>query len=212
MKIVIFGASGTVGQRILDEAVNRGNDVTVVTRDKAKFGETDGKFLVIEGQATVAESVAKSVEGADAVISAVGPVGSSPQTVIEAASALLEGTAKVGVERLLFVGGAGSLEVAPGVQLIDTPEFPSAWKEIAQAHSDALDVFKNTKENVDWVNISPAALIQPGERTGKYRLGKDNLVVDENGESKISAEDYAIALIDEVETPKHHKERITVAY
>ena len=212
MKIAIFGANGTIGQRILDEALNRNHKVTVIARHPSKFEKTAENLKVVEGNATDSEVIAETVAGNEAVISAVGPTGGSPETVIDAAQALLEGTEKAGVQRLLFVGGAGSLEVAPGVKLIDAPQFPEAWKSIAQAHSDALDIFENSTADVDWVNISPPALIEPGTRTGKYRLGENQLLADEKGESRISAEDYAVALIDELENQAHHKQRITVAY
>ena len=112
--------------------------------------------------------------------------------------------------RLIAVGGAGSLEVAPGLLLIDAPFFPAAWKEIAQAHSDALDVLKAS--DIDWTSVSPAAMIQPGERTGTFRLGKDQLLTDANGESKISTADFAIAVADEVERNAHVRQRFTVSY
>ncbi|HLZ57791.1 MAG TPA: NAD(P)H-binding protein, partial [Ktedonosporobacter sp.] len=110
----------------------------------------------------------------------------------------------------IVVGGAGSLEVAPGLHLVDTPDFPAAWKPTALAHRDALEVYR--KANLDWTYVSPAALIAPGERTGTYRTGTDKLLTDEKGESRISAEDYAIAILDEVEHPHFIRRRFTVAY
>ncbi len=213
MKIALFGASGTIGQRILNEALERGHSVTAVVRDVSKLSEKED-LSVVKGEVTDPASVAEAVKGNDAVISSVGPKlpGGDPQIVVDAARSLIDGVARSGVKRLIAVGGAGSLEVAPGVRLVDTPEFPEAWKDIALAHSEALNVYKNTKADIDWTNISPAAFIQPGEKTGKYRVGTDQLLVDENGESKISAEDYAVAVLDELERPRHPKQRITVAY
>ena len=118
---------------------------------------------------------------------------------------------KAGVKRLLVVGGAGSLEVSPGVQLVDTPDFPEAYKPEALAGRDFLNVLRGERE-LDWTFLSPSALFVPGERTGKFRLGTDRLLVDAKGESKISMEDYAIALVDELETPRHSRQRFTVGY
>ena len=112
--------------------------------------------------------------------------------------------------RLIVVGGAGSLEVSPGVQLLETPEFPSAWKGVALAHRDALDAYR--KSGLNWTYVSPAALIEPGRRTGQYRIGTDQLLKDEKGDSRISMEDYANAVVDEIEKPRFSRQRFTVAY
>jgi putative NADH-flavin reductase len=130
-----------------------------------------------------------------------------------AARALLVGLKTAGVRRLVVVGGAGSLEVAPGKQLVEQPGFPVPWKPVALAHRDALAVYRASGEpSVEWTYVSPAALIQPGQRTGKYRIGGDQLLVDAKGESRISAEDYAVAVVDELETRAHPRARIGVAY
>jgi uncharacterized protein len=117
---------------------------------------------------------------------------------------------KAGVRRLLTAGGAGSLRVAGGGQLMDAPYFPPVWKSIAISHHDALEVQRQS--DLDWTNFSPAALIEPGARTGKFRLGKDDLITDEKGESRISTEDYAIAMVDELENPSHLRQRFTIGY
>ena len=122
----------------------------------------------------------------------------------------MDGLAQARVDRLVVVGGAGSLEVAPGVQLVDTPEFPAAWKGIALAHRDALAVYRGAA--LDWTYISPAALIGPGERTGQYRTGTDQLLTDKEGESRISVEDFAVAFVDEIENQRFARQRMTVAY
>jgi hypothetical protein len=114
------------------------------------------------------------------------------------------------VRRFIMVGGAGSLEVAHGLRLVDTPNFPAEWKPIALAHADALEVLKTS--DLEWTSVSPAAVVQPGERTGKFRLGKDTLLTDSKGDSKISTGDFAAALVDEVEKPRHIRQRFTVAY
>ena len=212
MKIAIFGANGTIGQRILKEALNRGHFVSAIVRDKSKITLTNENLTVVEGNVIEAESVASAVAGSDAVVSAVGPSENNPGMVIQTAKSLLEGLAKTEVKRLLIVGGAGSLEVAPNMRLVDAPDFPEAWKPIALAACEALEVYKSTPTEIDWVYVSPAALIQPGERTGNFRVGGDQLLVDENGESKISAEDFAVAIVDEIEHPQFKQQRITIAY
>jgi putative NADH-flavin reductase len=212
MKVALYGASGIIGQRILNEALSRRHTVTAVVRDPSKVPARNS-VQVVAGNVLDPQSVAATVTGHDAVITAFGPSGGQdPQTVAEAARALVTGLKAAGVKRLVVVGGAGSLEVAPGVKLIDTPQFPAGLKPIAQAHSDALDVYRRDGTDLDWTYLSPAALIEPGERTGQFRLGGDQLLTDAQGQSRISAEDYAIALLDEVETPKQVRQRFTVAY
>ena len=208
MKLALFGASGMIGSRILSEALRRGHEVTAVVRDPAKFAVRHKNLTVVKGDVLDADGVASTVKGHDSVLSAVGP---STEVITGAPRSLNDGMTRAGVKRLVVVGGAGSLEVAPGIQLIDTPQFPKEWLAPARAHSVALATLrKNT--TLDWTNISPPALIAPGERTGKFRLGTDQLVTDAKGESRISAEDYAIALLDEVEHPQHIRQRFTVAY
>lgn len=208
MKIVLFGASGMIGSRLLAEALRRGHSVTAVTRDPKKITAPSGTVSAVAGDATDANSVAALVKGHEIVISAIN---GTPDGVKQAAQSLIDGVAKAGVKRLLVVGGAGSLEVAPGVSLVSVPQFPAEWKAIALAHADVLQIFRKNK-TLDWTYVSPAAYISPGERTGKFRLGGDQLVTDAKGESRISAEDYAVALLDEVEQPKHIQRRFTAAY
>jgi putative NADH-flavin reductase len=208
MKVVLYGASGMIGSRILKELVSRGHQVTAVVRNPEKV--TTAGVKAVKGDITDAASVAANAEGAEAAISAYAPPEKDPELVVTAARSLLAGLAKAGVPRLIVVGGAGSLEVAPGVQLVDTPDFPEAWKAIALAHRNVLPVLKGS--GLDWSYLSPAAFIQPGERTGKFRLGGQQLVTNEKWESKISAEDYAIALVNELEKPKHSRRQFTLAY
>ena len=211
MKIALFGASGMIGSRILQEALARGHEVTVVARDPAKLRLDHPKAHALKGDVLDPASVTAAVLGQDAVISAYGPGHhGDPQDVVKAARALVAGVKPAGVQRLLVVGGAGGLEVKPGLQLADTPEFPAAWKPIADAHRDALPVLRGS--DLDWTYFSPAALIQPGARTGKYRTGTDRLVTDDKGESRISAEDYAAAMLEELERPRHLRGRMTAAY
>ena len=162
-----------------------------------------------KGDLSDVAQVADAVRGADAVISAYGPGLNSPDDLVGATERLAAGVSKA-VCRSLMVGGAGSLEVAPGVQLIDSGFLPDAWKPIALAHRDALEILKAS--DLDWTSLCPAAYFEPGQRTAVFRLGKDNLVSTEKGESRISMEDYAIAMVDELETHAHPRERFSVGY
>jgi hypothetical protein len=211
MKIALIGATGMIGQRILAEALRRGHEVTAIVRDPSRVAEAPGVHAVA-ADVTDPATVARVVAGADAVVNAQGPGHDAPESVITVTRALIAGLRQAGVKRLLVVGGAGSLEVAHGVQLIDTPEFPTAWKGVAQAHRDALEVYRAEAGDLDWSYLSPAALIQPGERTGKFRVGGDQLLTDAEGKSRIAAEDYAIAMLDELENPQHVRKRFTVGY
>jgi uncharacterized protein len=210
MKIALFGR-GMIGSRIAREALARGHQVTLVARTPGKSGLHHEHLREVSGDAGDAASVAAAVKGHDAVVSAVG-FGTGDQTgLLQSTEALLQGVRQSGVKRLLVVGGAGSLEVKPGLQLVDTPSFPEAYKAPALAHREVLARYRK-ETALDWTYLSPAALITPGERTGKFRLGGDELVVDAKGESRISAEDYAVALVDELERPQHSRKRFTLAY
>jgi hypothetical protein len=208
MKVVLYGASGMIGSRILQELLSRGHQVTAVVRNPKKI-TVDG-IEVLQGDVTEADSVAETAKGADAAISAYAPPQGEEPTLSAAVYALLDGLTAAGVKRLIVVGGAGSLEVAPGVPLVDAPGFPEAYRAIAMAHRDVLPILKESE--LDWTYLSPAAMIQPGERTGKFRLGGITLLADENGDSRISAEDYAVALVNELENPQNIRLQFTVAY
>jgi uncharacterized protein len=209
MNIVMFGATGTLGSRILDELVSRGNSVTAVIRDPCKLPSREN---VIGTSSDIFDprAVADAVRGADVVVSAYGPGPESPDLLLKATASLIKGVEASGVKRLVVVGGAGGLDVRPGVRLVDTHDFPPEWKGIALAHIQALELLKQSK--LEWACLSPAANIHPGERTGHYRLGTEELVTDVNGNSEISAEDFAIALADEVENPRHRRQRFTAAW
>jgi hypothetical protein len=208
MKVVLTGASGMVGSRILKELLSRGHEVTAVVRNPEKVAA--GSTKVVKGDILDPASVAAAVKGADAVISAYAPPQGQEETLLAAVRSLLAGLDQAGVRRLLMVSGAGSLEVAPGVQLVDSGALPEAWKLIALAHRDALALLKAC--DLEWSALSPAGFIQPGERTGKFRLGGTKLVVDAKGESRISAEDYAVAMVDELEKGQHLRQQFTAAY
>lgn len=198
-----------VGSRLLTELVSRGYRVTAVVRDPSKI-EAHENTVATAGDIFDPVSVADAVRGADLVVSAYGPGPENPDLLVRATRSLIEGVGAAGVKRLIMVGGAGSLEVAPGVQLIDTPNFPAEWKGIAQAHADALKVLRES--GLDWTSVSPAAWIHPGERTGKYRLGTEQLIVNEQGGSEVSAEDFAIAIADEVGNGEYIGRRFTAAW
>jgi len=216
MKVVIFGATGNIGQRITREALDRGHEVTAAVRDPGLPGGLDPRAKLVAGDATDPASVASVSRGADAVVLAISPRpgkgGKPAASLLDAARAITSGLKTARVQRLLIVGGAGSLEVAPGVRLIDNPQFPDAWKPEAMAHVEALEFYRSEDGQLEWTVISPPAMIDAGERTGSYRTGGDKLLVDEKGQSAISYEDYAIALMDEIEHPKHLRRRMTVGY
>ncbi len=198
-----------IGAPILQELSARGHEVKAVVRDTSKLAVLPG-VTPVQADIFNADCVAAAVSGADLVVSAYGPGPENAHILVDAIQSLMKGIAAAGVRRLIAVGGAGSLEVAPGLQLVDAPGFPEAWRAIALAHTEALDVLKAS--SLDWTSVSPAAMIQPGERTGAFRLGKDQLLTDANGDSKISTADFAIAIADEVENRAHVRERFTVSY
>ncbi|NYF78544.1 NAD(P)-dependent oxidoreductase [Granulicella arctica] len=209
MNVVLYGATGMIGSRIQRELISRGHTVTAVVRDPSHV-EPNPAVTALKGDQTDAADVAAKAKGADAIISAYSPGHGTEQVLLTAIQALIDGAKTADVPRVLVVGGAAGLYVAPGVTLLDSGHLPEEWKAIATAHRDALEILR--KADLDWTYLSPAAFIQPGERTGKFRLGKDDLVADAKGESRISAEDYAVALVDEMEQPKHIRQRFTLAY
>jgi len=213
MKIALFGATGHLGQGILEEALARGYDVTAIVRDPARLTQRSDKLKVVTGDVAQAASWLDAVRGVDAVVASLSARrDGNPDSVPDNAGVLLDNLPKAGVKRLLWVGGAGSLDVAPGVKVIDDPHFPDAWKPEANAQGNALEVFRASKADVDWTYISPAALIEDGERSGKYRVGGNQLLVDANGVSRITVPDYAVALLDRIEQHDALRQRITVAY
>jgi putative NADH-flavin reductase len=203
LKIAIIGASGNVGSKLVNEAIARGHTVTGIVRHPQALIHNE-HVVAKKGDIRHTVELAETLAGHDVVISTVKFQEASVNDLLKAVK-------NSGVKRLLVVGGAGSLEVAPGKALIDTPEFPEVYKPEASAGREWLKVLRK-EGDLSWTFLSPSALFIPGERTGKFRLGKDQLLVAENGESSISMEDYAIAMLDEVENPKHIRERFTVGY
>lgn len=208
-RIVIFGARGRLGRLTVAEALDRGHEVTAVTRDGTGF-EPAERLTVVAGEIAGPEPVAAVAAGHDVAISAIGPrPGDAPEQLSDNLQALLAGLHEAGVPRVVIVGGAGSSEVAPGRLLIDTPDFPEAAKPTSSAALTALRRLRAKETPVDWAFMSPAAFFDPnGPRTGSYRLGEDNLISDDEG-SYLSYADGAIVLLDEVEEPRHHFTRFT---
>ena len=210
MKIALFGSTGRIGRRILNEALARGHHVTAIVRDASTMHDNNKNLDFKTGDVLKPESVAAATPGADVVISAYGPGAGDANQIVSAAKSLVEGLGAHHGVRLIVVGGAGSLQVAAGQQLLDTPDFPAAYKKPAVAHREALEILK--KSALDWTCVSPSAEINEGTRTGRFRTAKDDLLVDEKGQSHISMEDFAVAVLDEVESPHFSRERFTVGY
>jgi len=202
-KIAIIGATGRAGSQLLEEALRRGHQVTAIARHASRLGERAG-VVSIDVDASDASALQKAVAGHDVVLSAAH-FSTLP------ARAILEPVKAAGVKRLLFVGGAGSLLLPDGSRVIDSPDFPAAYKAEASAGSEYLATLLQEKD-LDWTFLSPSAEFIEGPRTGAFRLGTDHLLFDEQGKSAISFADFAIALLDEVENPRHSRQRFTVGY
>ena len=213
MKIALIGATGFVGTPLLAEFLSRGHQVTVLARNPGKLTPQPG-LTVVQADALDATQVAKAAAGHDAVVSAYNPGWTEPKIAeifIQATHAIFDGVKQSGVKRFLMVGGAGSLFVAPGVQLVDTPDFPAEYKVAASAARDALNLIRQ-ETALDWTFLSPAMLLNPGVRTGHYRVGADAPLWAEGGApGSISVQDMAVAIVDEIEKPQHIQKRFTVA-
>ncbi|OWY28393.1 NAD(P)-dependent oxidoreductase [Herbaspirillum robiniae] len=203
MNIALIGATGNVGSRILEEALRRGHQVIAIARDAGKIAARD-KLTARSADVKDTAALAAAIAGADVVVS-------SGRFANFTAVDVLPALKQAGVKRLAVVGGAGSLEIAPGKALVDTPDFPAEYKPEATAGRAFLNDLRGEKD-IAWTFLSPSALFIAGERTGKFRLGADQLLADAAGKSWISYEDYAIALLDELEQPKHLRARFTVGY
>lgn len=214
--VLLIGATGFVGSAILNELVARGHKVTAVARNTDKVAKNENVTAVKADVANVDE-IASLAKGKDAIISAYNPGWTNPdiKRLIETNyPRILEAAKKSGVSRLLIVGGAGTLFVKPGLRVVDSGAIPA---EIMDGVRPLGDFYLNTlmhEDAIDWIFLSPAgAFDEKGERTGKFRLGKDDLIIDPStGTSHISVQDYAVAMVDELETPAHHKERFTLGY
>lgn len=212
MKIALYGAAGMIGSRLAKEALDREHSVTALVRTPGKLVLRHPQLTEVQAEASDAADVARKIAGHDAVISAISPRGDGGgERFLQAARALMAGCKQAGVKRLLWVGGAGSLEVAPGLLLMDSPGFPDAYKPEAKLQAEALQLFRAETE-LEWSFASPAAEIAPGERKGKFKLGGDQLVKNAKGESKISVEDFAYACVYQLEKHGKIRQRFTAAY
>ena len=201
--IAIIGATGRAGSQLMEEALRRGHSVVAIARHASKIGERAG-VVTKEVDVNDAQALQTAVAGSDVVLSAA-------HFLTLPAAAIIEPVKKAGVKRLLFVGGAGSLLLPDGSQVIQSPDFPEAYKPEATAGGIYLDTLRAEKD-LDWTFLSPSAEFVEGERTGTFRLGQDHLLISAEGKSWITFADFAIAMLDEVEQPKHTRQRFTVGY
>ena len=213
--VVLIGASGFVGNAILNELLSRGHKVTAVVRNPKKINVTNSNLEIVKTDVSDTNVMVEICKGKEAIISAYNPGWANPDIYKETLRnypLILEAAKRSGAKRLLCVGGAGTLFCAPGLRVVDSGAIPDA---IMGGVKSLGEFYMNTLMNekaIDWIFFSPAGTLEPGKRTGKFRLGKDELIVDENGISHISVEDYAVAMVDELENPKHHYERFTIGY
>ena len=216
--VVLIGATGFVGSAILNELIERSHKVTAIVRNLESVKVKNPLIEYVVGDATHPAELAQIAKGKDAVISAYNPGWANPrqyEDTLENYPKIVEGAKQAGVRRLLIVGGAGTLFVKPGVRLVDTGTLPEAWLPGVKSLGEFYLNTMMKEQDIDWVFFSPAGNLgnmTTGVRTGKYRLGKDDMLFDEKGESFISVEDYAVAMVDELEQENHHKERFTAAY
>ncbi len=211
MKITLFGASGKIGQQILLEALVRGHSVKALVRHPDTFPITHPRLTVAYADIFDSTSITEAVTGSDVAVNATGASGTDPQVFyVGSTKAMIEAMRRVNTMRLIVVGGAGSLEVAPGVLFVDTPHFRrewELWRPVALAQCEILALFRSS--DINWTFFSPSASILPGKRTGQYRTDTDQLLSNSQGESSISIEDYAVALLDEIERPQFIRQRFT---
>ncbi|HEY9104450.1 NAD(P)-dependent oxidoreductase [Chitinimonas sp.] len=212
MKIALIGATGFVGSALLAEALQRGHQVTALARNTTKLPAQAG-LTVTQADVYDAEQVARAVAGSDIVISAFNPgwgLADIHDRFLDGQAAIVAGVKAAGVARFITVGGAGSLYIAPGLQLVDTPDFPNEWKQGALAAREALRRIQ-AEAVLDWTFVSPPVFLAPGERSGLYRLGADEVLFDSDKPAGISTADLAVAILDEAETPRHSRRRFTAA-
>jgi uncharacterized protein len=209
MNVVVYGATGNSGREIVKELLRRGHKVTAVARKIDSLQGQQGVTAKADDLSNV-DAIAAAIKGADVVVSAYAPPVDNTDALVDVTKRQIEAVKKAGGPRLLVVGGAGLLEVAPGVTLIKSGHLPAEYLPIATSHEKALGVLRTS--DINWTYLSPAAFFVPGERTGKFRLGTKELMADAKGESKISFADYAIALVDEIEKPLHQRGSFSVGY
>ncbi|PRC95219.1 NAD(P)-dependent oxidoreductase [Solimicrobium silvestre] len=216
MKIILIGASGFIGSALLQEALSRQHQVTALVSNPAKIA-AQANLTIVATNVNDTTALTEQLRGADAVISAFSGHAQADvyEYYVKGVQSIIAATKAAKTDkkspRLLMVGGAGSLEVAPGLQVVDTPSFPEQWKATAEGARQALTLLKQETE-LNWTMLSPAAHIEPGQRTNQFRLGLDQLLVDAKGESHISLQDYAVAMLNELENPVHTRQRFSIAY
>lgn len=216
MKVVLLAATGQAGRTILSELISRGHEITAVARNPDKLPKS---LNLARDDLGSTDRIAEIIAGADAVVSAFGPPKDDPRffsdvnytdQLASVTERLIAAVRMAGVPRLVVVGGAGSLEFSPGVTVLKSGHWPEQLAPIATSHMKAFAALRAS--DINWTYFSPPMLIEPGVRTGKFRLGGDSLIVDEQGKSWVSFEDYAIALVDELEKPAHERARFTIGY
>lgn len=220
MNVVLLAATGRAGSTILNELVSRGHQVTAVARNLDKLPkQLPESVKPVRDDLSSVDRIAEIIAGADAVVSAYGPPSSDPRYIsditytdelVTVTERLITAVRTAGVSRLIVVGGCGSLQFAPGVTVLDSGYWPKQYVPIATSHLKAFAALKAS--DLNWTYFSPPMLIQPGERTGKFRLGRDDLIKDDRGNSSVSFEDYAVALVDDLEKPAHERMRFTIGY
>jgi putative NADH-flavin reductase len=214
--IAILGATGNVGREILAEALARGHSVTALVRDLSRLTPGDN-LKIVQANAYDEDEIARAITGHDVFISAFSPVRGLPNEeravlVERAHQSIIGGAKRAGIGRFITVGGVGSLQASPGVDVVDSPDYPSTHRLPTLVNREILRALRRDETGFAWTYVSPPRIIEAGERTGKFRLGLDQLLRDENGVSRISEADFAIAILDEVENPVHIRKRFTVAY
>jgi putative NADH-flavin reductase len=213
VKIVLLGASGFVGSSILEEALDRGHSVTAIVREPEKLGNRPG-LIPTKGDVYDTNTLAELIKGNEALISAFNPGWKNPhlyEDQVRGTRSIIEAAKKATVMRVLWVGGAGGLEVKPGVRVVDDPDFPAWVKPGSLATIDALEQLRK-EPDLDWTFLAPSVEMSSGQRTGRFRLGGEQLLVDAEGHSRISVQDFAVAMLDELERPRHSHQRFTVGY
>jgi hypothetical protein len=213
MKIALLGATGFVGSALLKEALDRGHTVTAIVRHPEKLAARE-RLSAKAGDVYDTNSLTTLIMGNDALISAFNPGWKNPGLYadqVRGTASIITAVKQAGIRRVLWVGGAGGLEVKPGVRVIDSLEMPDWVKPGSLATINALEQLRKEPE-LDWSFLAPSATLKPGQRTGKFRLGNDQLLVDAAGHSEVTVQDYAVAMIDELENPTHIRKRFTVGY
>ncbi|MCK8522412.1 NAD(P)H-binding protein [Aquimarina sp. D1M17] len=213
MKITIVGAGGNIGKRITAEAAYRNHELHLITSKEVSEFQLENTDKVSTEKVDIfnTEQLASVFKNSDVVISSYAPPHDDTDILIDASKSLVTAAKEAGT-RLIAVGGAGSLKVSDDLLLIDAPNFPEEYKAIAQSHLTVLETVYKPEKNLNWTNVSPSAYIFEGERTGNFRIGEDQLISNENGDSSISMEDFAVGVLNEVETPAYSKKRFTIGY